>query len=135
MNIIYLFLFSFVLECKLFIVLWKLHTHAYIVLVRISNLYPIWLKSDLYLRYYRGDLINLHRADRAQSLSVADPEISKPGARCRRGRTLLIWECFDALSHIFYVFVVREDGKIDIVNTACWLQWKYMSVMPSKTKN
>ena len=54
------------------------------------------------------------------------------GARSRRGRILGVWECYEALSHIFSVFVVRLDDKIDIVSAACSLQWKYMRVMLSK---
>ena len=68
--------------------------------------------------------------------SVADPGISKlwggPDAVEFLGSENGFWE-FDALSHIFYVFVVGADDKIDIVNTACCcLQWKYMRVIPSK---
>ena len=46
---------------------------------------------------------------------MADPGISKPGARSRCGNILRSGICFDALSHIPYVFVVRV---VDI-NTYC----------------
>ena len=49
----------------------------------------------------------------------------------RSGRILGVWECFDALSqsHISYVFGVIVEDKIDIENTACWLQWKYICMI------
>ena len=62
-------------------------------------------------------------------------EFQNRGARSRCGRLLGVWECFDALSHIFYVFVVRVEDKIDIVNTACWLQWKYLRDVVKIYKN
>ena len=48
-------------------------------------------------------------------LSVADPDIAKPGG----GRTLRSGVCFDAPSHISYVFVVRVVNKIHNVNIVC----------------
>ena len=53
-------------------------------------------------------------------LSGADPEISKRGGgRSRRGRILRSKVCFDAPSHISYVFVRRVVNKIHIKHTAC----------------
>ena len=67
--------------------------------------------------------------------SVADPGISKPGARSRRGRFLRSGVCFDALSRIPYVFVVRVVNKIQIVNIVNWQKSKYKLVSPLQFTN
>ena len=61
----------------------------------------------------------------------ADPGISKRGrggAQSWRGRILSTKVCFDAPSHIPYVFVRRVVNNIHIVNTACWPKSKYLRI-------
>ena len=64
-----------------------------------------------------------------------DPGISKSGALSRRGRTFWVWGLFCCpftYSHIPYLFVVREEKNIYIVNIACWLRLIYMRIIQSK---
>ena len=60
-------------------------------------------------------------------------EFRNLGAWSRRGRILRHGVCFEAPSHIPYVFVLRVN-KIHIVNVVCWLKSKYMRVIQSKFK-
>ena len=39
---------------------------------------------------------------------------------------------FNAPSHIPYVFVVRAESRINIVNIVCQLQWKYICMLCSQ---
>ena len=51
----------------------------------------------------------------------ADPGISKkkPGVRGPEAVEFLgSWDCFDATLHIPYIFIVRVENKIHIVNIA-----------------
>ena len=48
------------------------------------------------------------------------------------GRIFRSGVCFDAPSHIPYVFVVRVVNKIHIVNIVCWLKSKFIYVTQSK---
>ena len=65
---------------------------------------------------------------------MGDPGISKQGggARSRRGRIFRSKICFDAPSHIPYVFVARVVNKIHNINTVYLLKSKYMRVIQSK---
>ena len=63
---------------------------------------------------------------------MADPGISKGGGRSRRDRIFRSGVCFDALSHILYVFVARVVNKIHNVNIVYWLKSNYMRVIQSK---
>ena len=49
-----------------------------------------------------------------------------------RGRIFRSGVCFDALSHIPYVFVARVVNKIHNVNIVYWLKSKYMRVIQLK---
>ena len=60
---------------------------------------------------------------------MADPGISKRGVRSWRGRMFRSGVCFDAPSHIPYVFVARVVNKIHNVNIVYWLISKYMRVI------
>ena len=66
---------------------------------------------------------------------MADPGISKPGARSRLGRILRSWVCFEAPSDIPYVFVVRVVNKntyikkIFYIDLLVILKSKYMCVI------
>ena len=51
---------------------------------------------------------------------MADPGISKPGARSRSGRILRSVVRFDAPSLIPFVFAVRVLNKIHDVNIVCY---------------
>ena len=53
------------------------------------------------------------------------------GARSRRGRIFRSGVCFDAPSHILYVFVARVVYKIHKINTVYLLKSKYMRVIQS----
>ena len=53
------------------------------------------------------------------------------GARSRRGRIFRSGVCFDAPSHILYVFVARVVNKIHNINTDYLLKSKYMCVIQS----
>lgn len=58
---------------------------------------------------------------------VGDPGISELG--CEESCVLEFLkscDCFDPLSHIHHVFVVRVNKKTHIVNIASWLQLMYM---------
>ena len=59
-------------------------------------------------------------------ITVADPGISKRGARSRRARIFRFRICFDVPSHIPYVFVARVLNKIHNVNIVYWLISKYI---------
>ena len=56
---------------------------------------------------------------------MADPEISKPGGSV----SLRSGVCFDAPSHIPYVFVVKVLNKVHIVNIVCRLKSKCVRVI------
>ena len=58
-------------------------------------------------------------------LAVPDPGISKLGARSRRGRIFRPGVCFDAPSHILYVFLARVVNKIHNVIIVYWLKSNY----------
>ena len=53
------------------------------------------------------------------------------GARSRRGRIFKPGICFDAPSHILYLFVARVVNKIHNINTVYLLKSKYMRVIQS----
>ena len=53
------------------------------------------------------------------------------GARSRRGRIFRSGVCFDAPSHISYLFVARVVNKINNVNIVYWQKSKYMRVIQS----
>ena len=60
-------------------------------------------------------------------------EFQNRGARSRCGRILGVWGLlWCPFTHIFYVFVVRVQNEIYIVNIVCWLQLKKMHVIRSK---
>ena len=70
---------------------------------------------------------------------MADPGISEPGARPQRVE-LLRSEDFYAPSQILYVFLVKEDKNMQIVNIACWQQLSYnvyyaVKIYKSKPRN
>ena len=58
-------------------------------------------------------------------------ELQKGGARSRRGRIFRSGVCFDAPSHISYLFVARVVNKINNVNIVYWQKSKYMRVIQS----
>ena len=58
-------------------------------------------------------------------------EFQNQGARSRLSRILRSGVCFDAPSHIHYVFVASVVNKIHIVNIVYWLKSKYMRVIQS----
>ena len=66
------------------------------------------------------------------SFSSADPGISKGGGRSRRGIIFRSGVCFDAPSHILYVFVARVVNKIHNINTVYLLKSKYKGVIQSR---
>ena len=51
--------------------------------------------------------------------AAVDPGISKQGGGPDAVEFLGAGNCFDALSHILYVFLVKVDNKIHIVNITC----------------
>ena len=59
----------------------------------------------------------LHQAQISDEIKI--PGILKRGARSLCGIILRSADCFDAPSHLTYVFVVREVNEIDIVNIVC----------------
>ena len=56
-------------------------------------------------------------------------EFQNGGARSRRGRIFRSGVCFDAPSHILYVFAARVVNKIQNINTVYLLKSKYMRVI------
>ena len=54
-------------------------------------------------------------------IMVANPGITKPVSRSQFGRIIGSADCFYILSHIPYVFIVREENEIHIVNKHCML--------------
>lgn len=54
-------------------------------------------------------------------IMVANPGITKPVSRSQFGRNIGSADCFYILSHIPYVFIVREENEIHIVNKHCML--------------
>ena len=54
------------------------------------------------------------------------------GGRSRRGRIFRSGFCFDAPSHIPFVFVARVVNKIHNLNIVYWLKSKYMRIIQSK---
>ena len=67
---------------------------------------------------------------------MADPGISKRGRGegCGPGAVNFFRSgvCFDAPSHILYVFVARVVNKIHIVNIVDWLKYNYLRVIQRK---
>ena len=59
-------------------------------------------------------------------------EFQNWGAQFRRSRILRSGVCFDASSHIPFVFVVRVVNKVHIVNIVCGLKSKWVRVIQSK---
>ena len=55
---------------------------------------------------------------------MADPGISEPGARSQRVKFLRS-EIFYTPSQIRYVFLVKVDNNMQILNIACWQQLSY----------
>lgn len=63
--------------------------------------------------------------------SVADPEkLEQGGGGFQHGIIPGSGDCSDAPSHLPYVFVLRAEINIHIVNISCWIQ--YLCVMQSK---
>ena len=62
-------------------------------------------------------------------------EFHNRGARSRRGRILGIWGLFWCPFAHTQWFIVRVDIKVHILNTAWWLQFKYMRILQSKFTN
>ena len=56
-------------------------------------------------------------------------EFQNRGARSRRRRNFGSGVCFDAPSHLHYVFLVIIGNKIHIVNIVCRLHLKYICVL------
>ena len=67
-----------------------------------------------------------------QRSPMADPGISKHGARSRGGRIFRSGVCFDAPSHMPYMFAARLVNKIHNINIVYFLKSKYILVIQSK---
>ena len=77
-----------------------------------------FVSSKRHISYYAA-LLHVHvTVNRGGSRTFKTGGVRGGGGRPRRGRTLRSKVCFDAPSHIPYVFVRRVVNNIHFVNTA-----------------
>ena len=89
--------------------------------------------DHLYRMQWTRPLLNIGTSVWYLTAPGADPGILKNGVRGPEAVEFLgSWDCFDATLHIPYIFIVRVENKIHIVNISCWLWLKYMRVKQSK---